>query len=201
MHIPTRQLKKLIAIPLLVIGVLGLNGCYEVTKTTYDPGKTLQVDWYAAIPVESGHVTACTEVYSDSFSGAGWQCRSVHGVEGAGDPGNWAVDTNGDVNSPDILARRGTYGSSAGYMLVMANGEIFEGCVWHLNTAWACDYKSSYWSAPFKTTQGYNYLRATVDWGRYVTDALGCAGGLAGTLWGGSRWTIPLLADCSSGPL
>lgn len=183
------------------------SACYSWNTMSYDPGKALKVDWYAAIPVEQGHLTACVAQRWKNPDGTvndGWQCRSVWGAEGKGDPGNWHIDPGGpdDPGNQGILSVKGSGTSAGGAMLVMEDGRIFEGCEWvSPNNTYNCDYQSKYWSAPFKTTQGYNYLRATIDWGNYVVDALACAGGLTGTLMYGQTWTLPALKDCSSGPL
>lgn len=192
---------------ILLLGVvlaLVASGCYTWTSVVNDPGKALAAEWYAAVPVEKGHVTACDEAYSTQFEGQGWQCRSVWGVEDAGDHGNWHVDPGGpgDISNDGILSMAGKSSSSRGVTLVMEDGNIFEGCSWRSpDNTWFCDYKSRMWSVPFKTTQGINYLRATVDFSFYVVDAVACAGGLTGSLMYGQVWTLPAMKDCGSGPL
>ncbi len=97
------------------------SGCYMMYHVVYDPHKALAADWYAAITVEKGFPTACRTAYSTQFTGSGWQCRSVHGVEEAGDKTNYFVDPGGpdSISNEGILSVAGSSGSSNGAMLVM----------------------------------------------------------------------------------
>lgn len=192
------------AMAMCVVFAIVAAGCYTYVAVNYDPGKTFANEWYAGIPLEEGHVTSCTYTTAPNIEGKANICRSVWGVEGAGDPGNWHVDPggSGNISNEGILSQAGTSSSSRGVTLVMEDGKIFEGCQWRSpDNTWFCDYQSRMWTAPFGTTQGYNYLRATIDWGNYAIDTLACAGALTGTLMYGQAWTLLKLSDCGKGPL
>ena len=188
-----------------VAGVLALviviSGCYKYYKVNdHDPGKTFANDWYAGIPLESVNITSCTVTLYPGFSdGSGYVCRSIDGVEGANDPGNWFVDPGGerDLSDNGIVQIAGTSSSSRGATLVMEDDKTFEGCSWQSpNNTWFCDYMVTIYTIPFDTTSGYNYVAEGKKFLDRTVNELECAATISAGVYLGKVWTVPGLYAC-----
>jgi hypothetical protein len=131
-------------------------------------------------------------------------CRVVDGYEELGISHRHTYEVFGPLpgrHNPDhILAvdERPGYGAT----VVLDGGIQFEGCVWYSpSNSFKCDYKTTRY-AVLTTNNSHTtwILRKMWDWGNYLGNTIGCAGGIVG-VWGGKPITFPLLTGCADGPM
>jgi hypothetical protein len=218
----TGATKRIGTIGLTLVLALVLSGCasWTVTETTgWDPNSQLEHDWSPGVPMEIGQVNSCVERASEVADRA-HVCRVVDGYEPVQNL-NWIIDFADNAEShPLSVAHEYGYSNNINPGLDCAPGSplipnygctiqldgqngTYQGCVyqWQGNV-YVCDYRTRKHVVLHTSSGGWSFaLRKLWDWGGYLGNVLGCAGGIVGVLGFGKAVTLPLLTDCADGPM
>ena len=217
------KVKKGAFVTVVLVMAFSLSGCYTWLETSaFDPGKSPYMQTQMHPGWGGNSPTVCYERDS-RVGGREDNCRVERGYEdGAGnipdDDRNWVIDFAGNMfehgprnywGPPGQLTVHPWHscpapggGGSHGCMMTTgdkgsADGWLFEGCVYNRNdNAYACDYRARFDKIMGSGGRDHiNYLRATINWGTYVGNAVVCAAELR-------FWAVgdPLLSECADGP-
>jgi hypothetical protein len=210
-----RMVKVVTAVMVVAICTAGLASCarlpvgggtgetVSISGTTQDPDYGLNNSGGGPYPViEVGVANSCVDT-SSQVSGRQHYCRVVDGYEEIGDRRNWLVRYTFDGRpGGGPIAQSGNDDSYYGRTIITDGGEVFEGCDWRSpDNSYLCDYRIR---KPVVTNISggawSHVLHKAWAWTKYIGNALGCAGGIAGVMIG-KPITLPLLTDCVDGPM